>query len=43
MSTLSNYEFFLRTILAGMSSVIAGMCVHPIDTMKIRMQLQGEL
>ena len=32
-----NTEFILRTVLAGCSSVIGGMCVHPIDTMKIRM------
>lgn len=32
-----NQEFLFRTMLAGCSSVIAGMCVHPIDTMKIRM------
>jgi hypothetical protein len=34
-----NSEFFLRTILAGASSVIAACFVHPIDTMKIRLQL----
>jgi hypothetical protein len=31
--------FVFRSVLAGSSSVIAALCVHPIDTMKIRMQL----
>ena len=33
----------MRTALAGASGVMAAMVVHPVDTMKIRMQLQGEL
>jgi len=32
-----------RTILAGMASVMAGICTHPIDTCKIRMQIQTPL
>jgi hypothetical protein len=32
-----------RTILAGVSSVTAAFVVHPIDTIKIRLQIQGEL
>lgn len=33
----------MRTLLAGAAGVMAAMVVHPVDTMKVRMQLQGEL
>jgi hypothetical protein len=33
----------LRMILAGMASVIAGGTTHPIDTVKIRLQKEGEV
>ena len=38
-----NHLFLLKTFLAWFSNIISTMCVHPIDTMKIRMQIQGEL
>ena len=43
MAQDKNSKAYLRTALAGLSGVTAAMIVHPIDTMKIRMQLQGEL
>ena len=33
----------LRVALGTVSALASGMIVHPIDTMKIRMQCQGEL
>lgn len=32
-----------KAALAGMSSVFAGCCMHPVDTCKIRMQIQRPL
>lgn len=32
----------MRTFFAGISCVCAGTVTHPVDTMKIRLQLQGE-
>ena len=29
-----------KAALAGLSSVFAGICMHPVDTCKIRMQIQ---
>ena len=32
----------MRTFFAGIASVCAGTVTHPIDTIKIRLQIQGE-
>ena len=32
----------LRTVFAGMASICACSVTHPIDTIKIRLQMQGE-
>ncbi len=29
----------MRTVFAGMASVSAAACTHPIDTLKIRLQI----
>jgi hypothetical protein len=33
-------EDFKKAGLAGCASVVAAFCTHPVDTMKIKMQLQ---
>jgi len=30
----------VKSALAGMASIVSGTCTHPIDTCKIRMQIQ---
>jgi len=36
-------ESAIRMGLAGIASMMAGLCTHPIDTVKIRLQKEGEL
>jgi len=33
----------IRTFFAGIASVSAASVTHPIDTVKIRLQIQGEV
>jgi hypothetical protein len=32
----------MRTVFAGIGSICAASVTHPIDTIKIRLQIQGE-
>ena len=36
-------ENIIKTALSGLSSVTAGFCTHPIDTCKVKMQIQQKL
>ena len=38
----NNESDIIRTIFAGIASVCAASVTHPIDTVKIRLQIQGE-
>jgi hypothetical protein len=38
-----NYVPILRMALGGISSVVAASVTHPIDSIKIRLQKEGEL